>query len=306
MSRNEQTELLLNKGIGGKYLIMSVKKIHIVCKKGKEESLRIAKELIQKFGQICDIELDEVSADFLNYEKKVELEQIGEKADLIIVLGGDGTLLSVSRNSVGREVPILGVNLGGLGFLTEVSVEELHLMFNDLIQGKMSISTRMMLGVEVKRGGENILKFHVLNDAVITKDALARIIDIETYVDDEYLTTYRADGVIFSTPTGSTGYCLSAGGPILYPSMKNIVIAPICPHTLTMRPLILPDDVIIKAILKSKDEKVILTLDGQVGFPLEYGDEVVLKKSPIITKLVKSPTKGYFEILRTKLKWGER
>lgn len=299
-------EILLKLWIGDKYLSVAEKKIHIVCKRGKEESLKIAEELIRKFGNLCEIKIDEGSAELINYEKRVEPEEVGKGADLIIVLGGDGTLLSVSRNSVGREIPILGVNLGGLGFLTEISVDELQKMFSDLLSGKMSVSNRMMLNVKVERQKESVLEFHVLNDAVITKDALARIIEIETYVDDEYLTTYRADGVIFSTPTGSTGYCLSAGGPILYPSMKNIVIVPICPHTLTMRPLILPDDVVIRAILKSKDEKVILTMDGQVGFPLEYEDEVIVRKSPIVTKLVKSPNKGYFEILRTKLKWGER
>ncbi len=294
------------RGIGGKYVSVQTKEIHIVCKRGKEESLKIAKELIEKFGSLCEIKLDDTSAAHLNYEKKVEMEEVGKGADVIIVLGGDGTLLSVSRSSVGREVPILGVNLGGLGFLTEISVEELHQIFNEILSGRINVSNRMMLNVKVERKKESILEFHVLNDAVITKDALARIIEIETYVDDEYLTTYRADGVIFSTPTGSTGYCLSAGGPILYPSIKNIVIAPICPHTLTMRPLILPDDVVIRAVLKSKDERVILTLDGQVGFALEYGDEVIIKRSPILTKLIKSPNKGYFEILRTKLKWGER
>ncbi|MCS7280538.1 MAG: NAD(+)/NADH kinase [Desulfobacterota bacterium] len=285
---------------------MEVKKIHIVCKRGKEESLKIAKHIIEKYGKSFEVKLDETSAALLKYENKIELEQVGEGADLIVVLGGDGTLLSVSRNSVGREVPILGVNLGGLGFLTEVSVEELDGALEKILSGKMDVSKRMMLCVIVERKKEVILEFNVLNDAVITKDALARIIDVETYVDDEYLTTYRADGIIFSTPTGSTGYCLSAGGPILYPSMENIVVVPICPHTLTMRPLILPDDVVIRAVLKSKDEKVILTLDGQVGFPLEYGDEVLVQRSPIVTKLVKSPSKGYFEILRTKLKWGER
>lgn len=300
------SEILPKWVIGGKYLSVLKKEIHVVCKRGKEESLQIARYLIEKYGETCEVKLDELSASLLRYEKKVEMEEIGKGADFIVVLGGDGTLLSVSRNSVGREVPILGVNLGGLGFLTEVSVEEFKDVFDEILSGKIELSNRMMLQVKVVRSKESVLEFNVLNDAVITKDALARIIDIETYVDDEYLTTYRADGVIFSTPTGSTGYCLSAGGPILYPSMKNIVIAPICPHTLTMRPLILPDDVVIKATLKSKDEKVILTLDGQVGFPLEYGDEVIIKKSPIVTKLIKSPKKGYFEILRTKLKWGER
>lgn len=285
---------------------MSDKVIHVVCKKGKEESIKTAKSLIDSFGKICDIWLDENAARVLGYEKKIEIERVGEGASLIVVLGGDGTLLSVSRASLGRGVPILGVNLGGLGFLTEVSVEELMSTFMDIVMGNYELTERMMLHVNVLREAKTVFDFHVLNDAVITKDALARIIEIETYVGEEYITTYRADGVIFSTPTGSTGYCLSAGGPIVYPTIVTMVIIPICPHTLTNRPLILPDDAKIRAILKSKDERVILTLDGQVGFPLEYGDEVLIRKSPIVTKLIRSPKKGYFEILRNKLKWGER
>lgn len=285
---------------------MSQSVVHIVCKKGKEDSLKIAKELIERFTELCDIWLDENAARILQYPKAIEIEKIGEGAQLIIVLGGDGTLLSVCRASIGREVPILGVNLGGLGFLTEASVEELMDAFKDLIGGNYEVTQRMMLFVSVVRKNDTIFEFHVLNDAVITKDALARIIEIETHVGEEYITTFRADGVIFSTPTGSTGYCLSAGGPIVYPTIRTIVIIPICPHTLTNRPLILPEDAEVTAILKSKDERVILTLDGQVGFPLEYGDEVKIKKSPIVTKLVKSPRKTYFEILRNKLKWGER
>jgi len=156
------------------------------------------------------------------------------------------------------------------------------------------------------REEEKVFELVTLNDAVITKDALARIIDIETYVDDEYLTTIRGDGLIVSTPTGSTGYSLAAGGPIIYPSLKNIVLSPICPHMLTNRPIILPESVTIKASLLSPDERVVLTLDGQIGIPLEYGDEVIMKKSMHTVSLIKSMQKGYFEILRTKLKWGER
>ena len=163
-----------------------------------------------------------------------------------------------------------------------------------------------MLDVKVKREGEDVLTITVLNDAVITKDALARIIDIETYVNGEYLTTYKADGLIFSTPTGSTGYSLAAGGPLLYPSLPNIIVTPICPHMLTNRPIILQENVEVRARLKSKEEKVVLTLDGQIGFPLEYDDEVLIKKSSHVVNLIKSSSRGYFEILRTKLKWGAR
>jgi NAD+ kinase len=283
-----------------------MKKIHIVCKKKKDDAIKLAQHIIDEFGKDNDIYLDEGSARSLGYEKQVEIEHIGEGANFIIVLGGDGTLLSVSRHGSGNDVPILGINLGSLGFLTESSVEELPAMLNAVMKGRYNISKRIMIDVSVNREKEKVFEFTILNDAVITKDALARIIDIETYVNNDYLATFRGDGLILSTPTGSTGYSLSAGGPILYPSLKNIIVTPICPHTLTNRPIILPENTTIRAILLSRDERVVLTLDGQIGFPLEYGDEVVVKQSSRIVSLIKSSSKGYFEILRTKLKWGER
>jgi NAD+ kinase len=277
-----------------------------VCKRRNENATQIAGRVIQEFGSRTDIVVDEESARILGYHKSVEREHVGEGADFIIILGGDGTLLSVSRHVKGKNIPILGVNLGGLGFLTEISVEELPSMIEHLLKGEYALSKRIMLDVSVTREMENVFQYTLLNDAVITKDALARIIDIETYVNEEYLTTYKADGLILSTPTGSTGYSLAAGGPTLYPTLKNIVVTPICPHTLTNRPIILPEQAVIKAVLRSRGERVVLTLDGQIGFPLEYGDEVLIKESPYTVSLVKSSSKGYFEILRTKLKWGER
>jgi len=281
-------------------------KIHVVCKRRKEDATRIAGELIEAFGKHNNIFVDEESARLLGYEKYFEMEHVGEGANFIVVLGGDGTLLSISRQLRGKDVPILGVNLGGLGFLTEISVEELPTMVEQVLRGEYGISRRIMLNVKVERESDEVFEFTVLNDAVITKDALARIIDIETYVDGEYLTTYKADGLIFSTPTGSTGYSLSAGGPILYPSLRNIIITPICPHMLTNRPIVLPGDVAIRVVLQSREERVVLTLDGQIGFPLEYGDEIEVRESPHTVSLIKSSSRGYFEILRTKLKWGER
>lgn len=203
-------------------------------------------------------------------------------------------------------MPILGVNLGGLGFLTEVSLEELPGMLPRVLAGDYETSIRSMLDVTVRRQDEEVFALSLLNDAVIAKDALARIINIETYVDNDYLTTFRGDGLIVSTPTGSTGYSLAAGGPVLYPSLEHAVLTPICAHTLTNRPIIIPKEMTIRARLLSPDEKVILTLDGQVGLPLEYMDEVVMKKSTFSVSLVKSATNSYFEVLRTKLKWGER
>jgi NAD+ kinase len=280
--------------------------IHVVCKRKNDTSLRVARDLIERFGRDLDVYVDEEAARALHWEKEFELEHVGQGARVIVVLGGDGTLLSVARQLQGNNVPILGVNLGGLGFLTEITVEELPGMIGSILKGIYTVSRRMMLAVTVRRRDEEIYTISALNDAVITKDALARIIDIETYVDNEYLTTYRADGLILSTPTGSTGYSLAAGGPILHPGLEHVIVTPICPHTLTNRPIILAEDASIKAVLASRDERVILTLDGQIGFPLEFGDEVIVRRSEYRVNLIKSGTKGYFEVLRTKLKWGER
>lgn len=280
--------------------------VHVVCKKNNEDAASIAQRVVDRFGQTADVWLDEGCAGRLNYGKSFEIEHVGEGAAFILVLGGDGTLLSAARYVREKEVPILGVNLGGLGFLTEISVDELPDMFSLCLKGDYTVSKRMMLDVTVKREDDEIFALSVLNDAVITKDALARIIDIETYVDDEYLTTFKADGLILSTPTGSTAYSLAAGGPILYPSLTHIVLTPICPHMLTNRPIILPQEVAVRVLLRSPEERVILTMDGQVGVPLEYGDEVVVRMSPFGVNLIRSASKGYFEILRTKLLWGER
>ena len=283
-----------------------MKGINIVCKRKKGDALAVARTIIDRYGQSLSVALDEDTAEKIGYGKAFELEHVAENADLIVVLGGDGTLLSVARQVRGRDVPILGVNLGGLGFLTEVSLEELPEMLASIVRGEYLTSQRAMLDVAVRREEGEIFSLSVLNDAVIAKDALARIIDIETYVDSDYLTTFRGDGLIISTPTGSTGYSLAAGGPILYPSLEHVVLTPICPHMLTNRPIILPREVTIRARLMSPDERVILTLDGQVGLPLEHGDEVVMKRSPYTVSLIRSATNGYFEVLRDKLKWGER
>jgi NAD+ kinase len=281
-------------------------KINIVCKRKKEQAIAVAQGIIERYGASIGIALDEDSAGQVGYGNSFELEHVGEETDLIIVLGGDGTLLSVARQIRGRDVPILGVNLGGLGFLTEISLEELPQMLPRVMSGAFRTSVRTMLDVAVRRENDDVFALSFLNDAVITKDALARIIDIETYVDSDYLMTFRGDGLIVSTPTGSTGYSLAAGGPILYPSLEHVVLTPICPHMLTNRPIILPKEASITARLDSVDERVILTVDGQVGFPLEYRDEVVVKKSEFTVSLVASDNHGYFEVLRNKLKWGER
>ena len=294
----KQTELRRTSG--------PMRRVNIVCKRKKEQALAAAQGVINGYGSRLHVALDEDSARQIGFEKAFELEHVADDVDLIIVLGGDGTLLSVARQIRGKDVPILGVNLGGLGFLTEISLEELPEMLPRVLRGEYRTSVRSMLDVAVTREEEHVFDLSLLNDAVITKDTLARIIDIETYVDDEYLTTFRGDGLILSTPTGSTGYSLAAGGPILHPSLGHIVITPICPHTLTNRPIILPSEVSVRARLKSPDEKVILTLDGQIGFPLAYLDEVRVRRSRFAVSLVRSASNGYFNVLRNKLKWGER
>jgi NAD+ kinase len=230
---------------------------------------------------------------------------IPDTVDWVVVLGGDGTLLGAARK-VGRYgLPIWGINLGGLGFLTESPLKMLYKDMEKLIAGEMAVETRLMLQARVLRGNEEECSFSVLNDVVINKGALARIIDLRVSIDGRFLTTFRADGLIISSPTGSTGYNLSAGGPILYPNLEALIVTPICPFTLTHRPLILPDTSVIEIKMGENSEQVTLTFDGQVGFDLIDNDNVIVSKSEKKLKLIKSPGQDYFDILRTKLKWGE-
>lgn len=227
-------------------------------------------------------------------------------ADLLVVLGGDGTLLAVARMIGPREVPILGVNLGGLGFLTEVTLDELFPTLEVVLKDQFAVSRRLTLSARVLRDGGVIASYEALNDAVITKSALSRIVDLEAHVNGEYVATFRADGLIVSTPTGSTAYCLAAGGPIIYPTLPALVIIPICPHTLTNRPLVVPDGAVVEIIQGTAGEDVHLTVDGQVGVPLRHRDVVSLERSARTIALIKSPKLNYFQLLRTKLRWGER
>ncbi len=230
---------------------------------------------------------------------------IPDNVDWVIVLGGDGTLLGAAREVAKYDVPILGVNLGGLGFLTWVALSKLYPVIEMVLKGQFEVESRLMLETRVIRGGDEICRFIVLNDVVINKGPLARIIDLDVYINDQFLTTFRSDGLIISTPTGSTAYNLSAGGPILYPTMTNFILTPICPFTLTNRPLILPDSDIISIKMKEEsEEQVSLTFDGQVGFDFKYGDNVLIYKSKEKIELIKSPDQNYFEILRAKLRWG--
>jgi len=290
-----------------------MKRIGIIAKKNKPEAATIASNLVEwlwskKIEVYIEKEIGKLLSPTLSggYWKSIEREEIPTDVEMIIVLGGDGTLLSVARQVWNKSIPILGVNLGGLGFLTEITLDELYSVLEKVVRDDFEINEREVLNAGVIRRGKRIAEFIVLNDAVINKGALARIIDLETTINGEYLSTFRSDGLIISTPTGSTAYNLSAGGPIVYPSLHTIIITPICPHTLTIRPIIIPDDVKIRALLKSRNEEVILTLDGQQGFTLEFEDVVEVGKAEGRILLIKSPYRHYFELLREKLKWGER
>ena len=233
-------------------------------------------------------------------------KEMAAKADLIISLGGDGTLLNIAPLVERPDVPILGVNMGGLGFITEVAVDELEAILTKTLESDYEVEKRMTLEIRVIGKKRRMHKFRVLNDAVIAKGARSRIIDLETYIGADYLCTYRADGLIISTPTGSTAYSLAAAGPILEPTLGAIVLAPICPHTLTNRPIVVPSSASIRVTLRSFGDTVILIPDGQPGLRLNNGDIVEARDYGLPVSLIKLPSRSYYEILRDKLKWGER
>jgi NAD+ kinase len=282
-------------------------RIGIVVKPNKPDALSLAKELIEWLGRRnVQAYVDEAIAPAIHHSLSCPQSEISQWVDLLIVLGGDGTLLSAVRSMEGENVPILGVNLGGLGFLTEITLEELYPVLERILEGKMETEKRMKLCATLLRKGERVGEYSVLNDVVISKSVLARVINLRNSINGAYVTTYRGDGVIVSTPTGSTAYSLAAGGPIIYPSMDSILITPICPHALTNRPLLIPDRVTVEFTLESEESDVQLTLDGQVGCTLHSLDQVVITKARKHVFFIKSPFKDYFQILRTKFKWGER
>jgi NAD+ kinase len=286
-----------------------VRTVGIVSRPRREDIARVVPPLVEWLRAhgaeaVCDLETGQCIGALAG--RTIDRTELPKHSDLLIVLGGDGTLLSAARLAVDRGVPILAVNLGGLGFLTTVSHDELFSILEEIFANKHRISERVMLASEVVRGGSIIRQQMALNDAVLNKEALARIMDLELRVDGEYVTTYKADGLIVATPTGSTAYSLSAGGPIVYPIVDAFVVTPICPHTLTNRPIIIPDSVTIEIGFESGGNNAFLTLDGQIGIELSQGDRVVLRRAPNRLRLVRPARKTYYEILRNKLKWGER
>jgi len=253
-----------------------------------------------------DVLLDPQSAGWAE-APEVPRGDLAAKVDLMIVLGGDGTLLAVARAIGERAVPILGVNLGTLGFLAETASDELYDALDDVLGDRYRVESRMRLDVSVDRDGERCGDYLALNDAVIARTALSRMVDLETRADGVDVTTYHADGLIAATPTGSSAYSLSAGGPLLLPEFEAIVLTPICPHTLTQRPLVLPQtcEVAIR-VQDARGGDVQLTVDGQVGRSLEEGDLVTVRRSPHPAMLLVPPGRNRFEVMRKKLRWGAR
>jgi NAD+ kinase len=277
-----------------------IRSVGIVVKPNNAEAARTARELAH-WLEARNIRV--AGEPFDGTESKPRRKAIRE-SDLIVVLGGDGTMIGTARLIGDADVLVLGINYGSLGYLTDFRIEEMFPSLEAIIAGKYEKDPRLMLSVEHWRGEERLAKGRVLNDVVINKAALARIIEIEVRLKDAFVNSFRADGLIVATPTGSTAYNLSAGGPIVFPSMNAVVLTPICPFTLTNRPIVIPDTAEIRLSLLHENEGVVLTLDGQTGYPMQAGDLVTIRKSRTHFKLVQPPNRNYFDVLRNKLKWG--
>jgi NAD+ kinase len=288
----------------------TIRTVGIVSKPNSPAAANIVPALIEWLrGRGMAVRIDEQTALYAQpsgHPAGLPRDAVPEGCDLVIVLGGDGTLLAAARAIGRRETPLFPVNLGGLGFLTAITIDELYPELERALRGEHRIAKRKLLATEVVRGGEVVAAYEALNDAVLTKAAIARMIDLDAHVDEQFVCAYKADGLIVSTPTGSTAYSLSAGGPIIFPSVPAICITPICPHMLTNRPVLVPETSVIRIISRTPGESVFLTIDGQVGNPIREGDTLVCRSSDYTLRLVRPPHMMFFDVLRQKLKWGER
>ena len=285
----------------------TVNTVAIISKPRSEHAARLVPELIAWLEERgVRVRMDAETAAYTSRSRSVSREEIVDGAQLIIVLGGDGTLLSAARSARRTEIPIFAVNLGGLGFLTAIKVEEIYPQLERALRGEYAISRRRMLYCELHRGAELLASHDALNDMVMTKFQIARMIELELRVDGRFVCVYRADGLIVATPTGSTAYSLSAGGPIVFPSVGALSITPICPHTLSNRPVVLDDQAVIEVTNRSDDDTTYLTIDGQIGELLKTGDRVTCRRSEHSINLIRPPEMMFFDVLREKLKWGSR
>ncbi len=283
-----------------------MKTIGILTKPKFPDVKRIVKDLVAWLRERkTDPLFDSTTAALLGEPATAQKAQIAALSDMVLVLGGDGTMLNAARLVSERAVPILGVNMGGLGFLTEVSLEQLYPALERVFAHEFSLDERLMLQASIHRHGEDVARATVLNDVVVSKGTLARMIEIQITVDGQFVTSLRGDGVIVSTPTGSTAYSLSSGGPIMHPSVQALILTPICPHTLTHRPLLIPSYVTVEVTLTSRDEGAMTTFDGQVVVSITQGDTVTIRASDHRTQLIRFPDRTYYEVLRKKLKWGD-
>lgn len=285
----------------------TIKTVGVISKPGAKAAVKLVPDLVAWLRQ-RDIEVrcDEETAAYDRELHGIARDVVPEGCDLIIVLGGDGTLLSAARAIGKREIPLFPVNLGGLGFLTAITIDEVFLELERALRGEHRIAKRKLLNTELVRGGKTVVAYDALNDAVLTKASIARMIDLQSYVDEQFVANYKADGLIICTPTGSTAYSLAAGGPIIFPSVPAICMTPICPHMLTNRPVLVPETSVIRIISGGPDESVYLTIDGQTGNPIREGDTIICRSSQFSLNLVRPPRMMFFDVLRQKLKWGER
>jgi len=281
--------------------------VGIIAKPRSELAARIVPELIEWLAERgVGVRLDPQSANYAHRASELERQDVPTGSQLVIVLGGDGTLLSAARAIGGSDIPLFAVNLGGLGFLTAITVDDFFPQLERALHGDLRIGRRRTLHCELWRDGQRLYEYHALNDLVLTKAEIARMIDLEVQIDGHFVCVYKADGLIVATPTGSTAYSLSAGGPIVFPTVAALTITPICPHTLTHRPVVLDDESTIQVINRSGDQSTYLTIDGQVGELLKSNDYVLCRRSQHSISLIQPPNMLFFDVLREKLKWGGR
>jgi len=285
----------------------SVKTVGLISKPGAQIGAELIPKVIEWLrGQGLDVRCDGETAAYSQTEHGMPRDEVPEGCDLVIVLGGDGTLLSAARAIGQREIPLLPVNLGGLGFLTAITKEEVFPELERALRGEHRVAKRKLLNAELVRGGRVVAAYDALNDVVLTKSEIARMIDLQVYVDEQFVADYKADGLIVCTPTGSTAYSLSAGGPIIFPSVPAICLTPICPHMLTNRPVLVPETSVVRVVSRAPNDNVFLSIDGQIGNPVEEGDIVMCRSSQFSLHLIRPPRAMFFDVLRQKLKWGER
>ncbi len=284
-----------------------IRKVGIVSKPGREDSPELLAKLLPWLEERgVGYSLDRISAGYVGRKDGFDRGALDEEFDLMIVLGGDGTLLSVARGVGKRETPLLAVNMGGLGFMMTTGPSQIFSVLEETLEGRFEMQCRTVLEAKVLRAGRPVASYLALNDVVVNKAAIARLLQLEIFINDEFMCTYRADGLIVSTPTGSTAYSLAAGGPIMLPSVEALCVTPICPHTLSNRPVVVPETARIQIVFQGGDDTTYMTVDGQVGLNLQIGDRIEAGKASHCVRVVQPKNVRFFDVLRSKMHWGGR